>query len=266
MLRYAKNKGLRTMLLGSGIGPFTNDISKEKAIKALRATDVIALRDSNSLDIIKEFNLENNVYSTADMAFLLSPDSEATRLTKNILKKHKLEKNKYFVISLREWKFNAPGFEQSVAEVCDYISKKHNIVPVFIPVQPEKDLSISHQTANIMETNAIIIDKPLESINILPEIISGAKFTLSMRLHPIICSFVYAKPVIALSYDAKVSGFVNENNAGHCIDVSEVTKEKLLYLADNFENIDIDKNRERVAELKMQAEENITLALNNLKF
>ncbi|MBE6686327.1 MAG: polysaccharide pyruvyl transferase CsaB [Ruminococcaceae bacterium] len=265
MLRYAKKKGLNTMLLGSGIGPFNGEQSKKKAKQALECTDIIALRDTNSLEIIKGFDLKNKIYSTADMAFLLSSDSEATRLTKNILRKNNLKKDNYFVVSLREWKYNAPDFESAVAAACDYIAKKHNIIPVFIPVQPEKDLSISRQTASIMETEAVIIDRPMESINILPEIISGSRFSLSMRLHPIICSFVYSKPVIALSYDTKVSGFVEENNAGLCIDVSEITKDKLIEFADKLENLKTETNRQKICELKAQAEENITLALNNLK-
>ncbi|MBR5515344.1 MAG: polysaccharide pyruvyl transferase family protein [Clostridia bacterium] len=265
MLRYAKKKGLNTMLLGSGIGPFVNESGKQKAMKALESADVIALRDTNSLDIISEFGFKNKVHSTADMAFLLSSDAEATRLTKNILKKNKLKKDNYFVVSLREWKYNAPGFEESVADTCDYIAQKYNITPVFIPVQPEKDLSISNHTVSIMKTDAIIIDRPLQTINILPEIISGARFTLSMRLHPIICSFVYSKPVIALSYDAKVSGFVIENNAGLCIDVADINRGNLKELADRLDLIDTTVNREKVAELKAQAEENITLALKNMK-
>lgn len=264
MLKYAKKKGLRTMLLGSGIGPFVNRSGSDQAREALSCTDVIALRDSNSLDIIEQLGMADKAVPTADMAFLISPEANANRITSKIMKENSLNADNYFIVALREWKYNAPDFERSVAVTCDYLAQKYSLIPVFIPVQPEKDLAISRLTASLMTTKAVIINRPEYNLTILPGLSVGARFTLSMRLHPIICSFVYARPVIALSYDAKVSGFVEENNAGLCIKVEDVTEDKLKSLSDKLDDINPNTNKESVDALKKLAKKNIDIALENL--
>lgn len=264
MLKYAKKKGLRTMLLGSGIGPFVNQSGAEQAHDALSCTDIIALRDSNSLDIIEQLGLGDKAVPTADMAFLLSPEANANRITSKIMKENSLKENNYFIVALREWKYNSPDFERSVAATCDHLARKYSLTPVFIPVQPEKDLAISRLTASYMTTPAVIINRPEHNLTLLPGLSVGARFTLSMRLHPIICSFVYARPVIALSYDAKVSGFVEENNAGLCIKVEDVTEDRLKSLADGLDTFNPNTNKESVDILKTQAKKNIDIAIENL--
>jgi len=265
MLKYAKKKGLRTMLLGSGIGPFVNKASSEKAKEALLSTDLIALRDTNSLDIINGLGLSAKAHSTADMAFLLSSKASKNRITAKVMKDNGLTENNFFIVALREWKYNAPGFEKSVAAICDHLAEKHGLIPVFIPVQPEKDLAISKNTISLMKSKAVLINMPEESLKLLPGLSLNSKFTISMRLHPIICSFVYSKPVIALSYDTKVSGFVEENNAGLCIDVTEVTEDKLLAMAKDLDGFNTNTSADGIAQLKENAMKNIDLAVNLMK-
>lgn len=265
MLKYAKKRGLRTMLLGSGIGPFVNEAGADKAKKALETADLIALRDSNSLEIIEQLGLGGKAHSTADMAFLLSPDAGNNRVTSKVMKANSLKPGNYFIVALREWKYNAPEFEKSIAAACDYMSEKYDLIPVFIPVQPEKDLAISRATMALMRTPALLIDQPEDSLKLIPGLSVGARFTVSMRLHPIICSFVYSVPVIALSYDAKVSGFVEENKAGFCIDVEKVTEDELLKFVDEIPHINIDANKENIEQLRESAKKNISLAKKNLK-
>ncbi len=268
VLSYAKRKGLNTMLLANGIGPFVHKASHKKLIKALKACDLITLRDDNSYDTVKELGFGDKAHLTADMALMFSTETSSDKHLERLLKSNDIAANGYFTVSLREWKKTVPDFEKKIACCVDHMANKYGLTPIFIPVQPDKDIDISRNVMAHMKTKAVIVESQLENIDFIARIISGGKYTLSMRLHPIICSFACSIPCIGLSYDEKVWHFMSENSAGSCLDVMDLTEEELISAIDSLPNEDpslSEKRTELLKTMKDRAKKNIDYAIDAMK-
>lgn len=219
MLGMAKKCKLKTMLLANGIGPFNSESSKKTAMKALRGVDLITLRDEGTYEMITRVLPENEAVLTADLA-LISPyvltDDETDDTAGD-----------YFLVSVREWSGNAPGFEKTVADCCERICEKYSLRALLLPMQPQKDTEISLRIADMMKCGADV-SRSHDSISSRARLIAGARFVLSMRLHPLICAAMNSLPAIALTYDDKVTNFMKEQSAGVIIGADTVTEKALL--------------------------------------
>jgi len=81
--------------------------------------------------------------------------------------------------------------------------------------------------------------------------LSSAKFCLSMRLHGAIFSAVMEKPFIALNYNPKVKGFVDEINKNYLIELRNIN---VKILKERFKKLSFGKRESRNFEaLKQKA-------------
>lgn len=268
IIKMARRQNIKVMLLSNGIGPFLKERNKKRVLSALKYIDLITLRDSASMKFLNEYNADKNAVATADVSFLYTPQILGNQklYKQNLLKQYGIS-GKYFVVSLREWKRNAPDFESIIARCCDYVSEKYKLIPVFIPLQPEKDLLISKITASKMKQHSIIISKDVKSFSVITNLISGSEFSLGMRLHNIIYAVTCGIPVIGLSYDDKVKNFICENNIGKYFDTENIVEDELILELDNIlqgKKQDYDSSKIRINQLHEAANSNITAALSLL--
>jgi len=207
VINTAVRGGARTMLYANGLGPIRGEVNRERVRRTVRRIDTVTLRDENSLGELKNFDLKPGAQLaiTADAAFSLVPMSPE-RMTE-VTALLGLAGERYFVISVRSWKYLARSFDEDMAAFADRVALEHGLTPVFIAMQPENDTEISRRIAARMHTRSRVFEEALTTEQYM-SIIAGAAFVAAMRLHVVIYGAKTGTPCIGLVYDPKVAAMM----------------------------------------------------------
>ena len=255
-IKSAKKYGLKVMLYANGIGPLVKEENKKRASKVLDSVDVITLRDEESGYVLKELGVSKpEIIVTADPAFSFETD------VKDISKDFCIEGD-YFCISVRNWSESDEKVIAGMASMADYISEKYSLIPVFVPMQFDKDLNPGRIIASKMKNKAVVIHKKLTLKQIF-SLIKYSKAVVAVRLHMLIFGATMGIPSIGIDYDPKIKGFQKHIGVPYVLE-----KEDIQNLA--FENVidDFMANREQLSkvleeqlvEIKQKAKENAKIA------
>ncbi len=258
VINLALKCGLKVMLYSNGIGPLNHAGSRERTRDVLNKVDLITLRDKASEQLLKEIGVNKpGILVTADPALGLDCiDKDAGR---KVLEEYEVpEGRKLIGISVRRWAENCRDFEQVLASVCDYISEKYGMYPVFIPMQIERDLVISQSIAARMKTEAAVINKRY-SVQEIMSVVANMEMCIGMRLHSLIYAAVSSIPLIGLVYDPKVSSFMEHTHQTLFAGVRELDEKMLKSLVDKC----IEKRDEIAEDLKANQKELKAQALLN---
>ena len=266
IIKLAQKCRLKTMLYANGIGPITKRRNRTLVSRILNKADIITLRDDKSDEELKRLKVTMpKIVITADPAFTL--DTEVSLSGKYYTNRAGVpEGTKVCVVSLRDWKNSSLNFESDMAKLCDYAAEKHNIHPLFVPMQYPDDMDIAQRIMGLMKTKAYIINREL-SVAEMFSVLSEATLLLGMRLHSLIYATTLEIPAMALVYDPKVSAFMESLNQPDYVnvekfDLSEAKEflDKMIYEEQNRKQILHETN----ATLKKKAEENAMYAINLL--
>lgn len=77
LVKAAKGKNKKVLLLGQGVGPLNNFLAKRWASSAFSMADAVSVRDPGSLTTLQSLGVKRPVRITADCAFLLPQPKEA---------------------------------------------------------------------------------------------------------------------------------------------------------------------------------------------
>ncbi|MCL2616616.1 MAG: polysaccharide pyruvyl transferase CsaB [Defluviitaleaceae bacterium] len=208
VINTAVRSGARTMLYGNGIGPIRGVANNERVRRTIKRIDMITLRDENSLEVLRGFELAPNarLALTADAAFALMP-LDAARI-EQVLGGFGLTGERYFVISVRNWKHIARSFEEDIAAYADYVAETYGLTPLFVAMQPENDTEMSRRIAARMKSRSRVFEQALSTDQYV-SISAGAVFIAAMRLHVVIYGAKTGTPCIGLVYDPKVTAMMH---------------------------------------------------------
>lgn len=267
ILKLALMCKIKVMLYGNGIGPLNGKRNRTITRNILNKVDLITLRDDLSDKLLCEIGVNvPPIKITADPAFTLRalnlPD------TKGLLSDARVPDGmKYAIIAVREWKSAVSGFDDILAKSLDELYEKHGIAPVFVPMQYKADSEIARAIISKMKNKGYFIDKALE----VPEIFSliqGSQITVGMRLHTLIYATTLGVPVIALSYDPKVTAFMQSINQPLCLNVETLSEVDMKQMLDRLVGeLDIRRSEleKSLVDLRQKAEENAELAIGLLE-
>lgn len=266
ILRLALKNKVKVMLYGNGIGPLCKKRSRVLTRKCLNKVDLITLRDDLSDKLLSEIGVNvPKILITADPAFTLHFDGLSA--PHMLLRSAGIpEGAKYAVIAVRPWKHAVQDFEGTVAAFCDELCQKHGIIPLFLPMQPKEDIPFSRAVMAKMKTEGHIIEDALD-IDKVFSLISCSELAVGMRLHTLIYATTLGVPVIALSYDPKVTAFMQSINQPLCLDVENCTEKELCgMLSELMENLPERRKQLSVSldALRCKAEQNADLAVELL--
>jgi len=266
LIRLAKLCGTKTYVYANGIGPVTKSTNRKAVRNILNKVDMITLRENDSENELKTMGVTKNLYVTSDPVFSLSP--EKSEITSVYLKaKGLLENEKYFVLSVRDWKTKEENFEEETVKFINSFSSKHNLIPVIIAMQPERDSIISEKICKKINCKYVFINDVIKYDRHL-KILEDAEFCIAMRLHTLIYAAKTGTPSIGIVYDPKVSSMLEYTQQGSIIDIKEVTEKVLNECAENIlSNKDSlsERLKERAKELTTLAKENAVIAAELLK-
>ena len=149
-----------------------------------------------------------------------------------------------------------------MAVLADFIFKKYDLIPVFVPMHPKKDFDITKKIIGLMKNREYA---KFLGVNYftgdLISLIAKAEFILAMRLHTIIYAIKTATPILGLIYDPKVKGIMDEINLSYYVDVKEINLTQLQDFVDK-----ISKGKAKISqEIKIYNDKLKTRAVvNNL--
>ena len=266
VMYLAKLLGKPVMLYGQGIGPLNGKWARLATRFVCRKLDLITVRDSKSLAVLTDLGIEKPpAVLTADPVMAMHPvDKMSGRL---ILRRYGMEGAKRLVgISVREWQ-HIDDFKLVLARVADVLVSEYDARVLFLPLQYPDDLAISHEVVALMkEKEQVAVVAERCSIGDFLSLVGNMQLIISVRLHALIFGAVMQVPVIGLSYDPKIEGFLEGINSTPVGNLTNVTVDGLLerirLVMDNEELL-AEQNR-HVANLRNNALKNAELAIEML--
>lgn len=263
----AKKLKLKVMFYANGIGPINKPMNTDFSRKILNRADVITVREILSYNELKKMGITKpKIILTADAALAVKVD-EHISLQKILASEGIPLDGKYAGFSVRK----CPGFEkhehgkyeQTIADIADYVYSKYNLKPVFIPMEYQVDIITIKNIVSKMKTKSYVINGN-HSVSETFAIIGKMDIMIAMRLHALIFSAYMNVPIIGISYQPKVEGFLEYVNQPSVSNVKELTFDNLRLKIDFvMQNQDTIKAElaESVDALINKAEENSRLAI-----
>lgn len=262
ILKLALAAKIPVMLYANGIGPVNNSKNREKVAKILNKADVITLRDEKSMEEILNMGVTTNAVVTADPALSMSGVDNGCA-QKLLIKENINTDKKILGISIRNWKECRDDFWTSFAAGVDEICEKYDMTPVFIPLKQPEDAEISKIVKSLMKTPGYVLDKSYSSEEIVG-IFGECEMIIGMRLHSVIYAAAKSVPAIGISYDPKVSGFVEYLNTCKTVELGDFSADKIISEADeiikNYNDIK-EKLQEKSQEFKEKTTQTAKIAI-----
>ena len=197
VVKMAQMLGKKTLFIAQGIGPLTLPRSRKLVAAVANKLNAITVRDPDSAALLREIGVFHPpIEVTADPALLLSPSIPSQKSG--------------FGVALRPWHGQEQLGAQTAAACFLRLSGE---TPRLLPMQPGSDTLIAGQFAGAWAAlgGAAGPARPSPATQGLPallSIIAGCDMMVGMRLHALILAAAAGVPSVALSYDPKVSAFM----------------------------------------------------------
>ena len=225
-LRRAKKLGCKVQMFGCGIGPLMFNTDRRMSASVLnRYVDALTLRDPDSLALLKEIGVtEPEIILAADP--VLSVPACDEKLTEKFMAENGLKPDgHYLCLGLRDW----AGFDEKVPAIADslrYAYKELGLTPVFLSMNYAKDYPTSKQVAEAAQLPCVMLPEITEP-GLAIGVMSKMKLVMAMRLHSLLFAANSGVPSVGISYDPKVSSFVEYTGCGKCLELEELTADAL---------------------------------------
>lgn len=226
-LAAAKLLGNKVDMYGCGIGPVTGKRDMGLVTKVLNSSvDSITLREEDSVEELARLGVTKPVIElSSDPALALG--RTGAEETEAFLKKHGLTPDgKYLCFMLRTWYGfldKAPAF----AKCAEYAYETYGLTPVFLALNTERDNIAAGQVLQHLHCPSHVICETTEP-ELLISLLSYMQAAVSMRLHGLILSSLSGVPLCGVSYDPKIESFLKYLGTGTCVDLKEVTEDRLI--------------------------------------
>ncbi len=223
----AKRMKNAVMMYGCGMGPIV-DNRDEKLIRRVlnNDVDVITLREKFSLSELERMGVTGPELIVSSDPALTLPASQEDRISEELMKNGLRSEGEYVCFSVRSWS----GFAdkaKAFAEAADYVSEKLGLTPVFLLINHMEDGTATDTVRALMKKEAAVISDAMDSALTIG-ILSRMRAVVSMRLHGLIFASSQGIPIVGVSYDPKVTAFLDSVGNENCIQFEELTAEKLI--------------------------------------
>ncbi|WP_137792013.1 polysaccharide pyruvyl transferase CsaB [Bacillus sp. E(2018)] len=237
IMMLARMAGKPFFIYAQGMGPIDKTVSQILTKMMLKKAGKITLRDTGSIQLLKEIGLRNDMELVPDpvLGFHLKEAKSEWYVQQGFTKP-------VLTVSVREWP-TTKDFKSKVAEALDDFILKGNEV-VFIPMHDKHDDDTSREILGKMKQKAWIAPYDA-SIEEKVSIIGLSDMLLAMRLHALIFAGIMNTPFIALSYDPKIDAFSEQANQpvfAH-VDGDWTGEELALALANHLEVLPQEKEK-----------------------
>jgi polysaccharide pyruvyl transferase CsaB len=206
IIYLAKAMGCKVMILGQGIGPLKRSVSKYLATVCLNRTDLITVRDNESLQLLSKLGVcKPPIHLTADPTLLLTPCSMEE--SKTILSRLGFGNGEPFIVaSFRRW-HQIQELERIAAKTLRILSDQLSTKILLITMQLPDDVIIAKRISELAQSPNIVVQPEPWSPSQLLGILNNSSLVIGMRLHSLIFAATVGIPSVGLAYDPKVESF-----------------------------------------------------------
>ncbi len=219
-IRQAAKHGCRVMMYGCGIGPVSGEKYQRLVQRGLQKNvDLIALRDPESRETLEKFGVNApRIQVTADPAMLMQGDEGGAQ---RYLERNGLDPDgKYCMFVLRPWE-DAQQRMDALSAAAEHVWNQYGLTPVFFSFEPNRDQEFNAQVAQRTQAPCVMLP-PISDGAVICGLLAKMELVVSMRLHALIFSCSQQTRIVGISYDPKVSGFMNYLGSENCLELSQV--------------------------------------------
>ena len=252
-LRAAKKRGCKVMMYGCGIGPINRAGNRKMAAKTIdRSVDRITLRDDNSRHELTDMGVTRpDIRVSADPTIIL--DAAPAEVVSLAMEQSGIDPNgRYIGFGLRHWK-GLDAALPAIAAAANYAYEKHGLTPVFVPIEFPSDLTPAERVGSLLRCPWYAV-RTRQPIEVTIGILARMKTVVGIRLHSLMFSAGQGVPVVGLSYDIKVDGFLKYIGSRTCLQLRTVQADELCRLIDECVSGALDGEVRRTAQMLRERE------------
>jgi len=207
IIYLAGRLGVPVMIYGQGIGPVRTGPGRWLVSAVVNGVDLITVRDSRSIRELKRLGVTRPpVKLSADPALALEPAAESDR-ARSLLHREGVPLDGRPLVGLcpREW--GGHELAEGLARLADQVTERLGARVVLVPLHLPEDLSLAAGIARRSERGVHVLRRPLPVRDLLG-VFGQFSLVVGVRLHALIFAAVNRVPMVGISYDPKVEGFL----------------------------------------------------------
>jgi len=208
VLALAAALSRRTMVYAQGIGPLRRGWIRRFTRAVLARTDLITVRDDDSLRQLRELGVSGTVHVVADPAFALTPAPDVH--IRELLGPRGTPR---IGVVVRPWGDNA--YVEVLIEALRAARDLTGAQIVVFAFHPAHDMAISRAAADTLGARIVADLHPREMM----AAVATLDLLVGVRLHALIAAISAGVPAVGLSYDPKVDGLFRRIGIGHLLAV-----------------------------------------------
>ncbi|NLJ71718.1 MAG: polysaccharide pyruvyl transferase CsaB [Syntrophomonadaceae bacterium] len=206
IVALAKMLGTPVMFYAQGVGPINQRVSRFLMRLVANKVDFITVRDMESGELLTRLGVTKPPRKiTADPVFALKAEERDYIKTGKILAEINPEKAKMIGVSVRQW-HELAGYRTELARLLDDLANDAYKI-IFIPLAYPQDIAESEEVANLMVKQPYILNEALSSTEHIA-LIAQLDFLIGIRLHSLVFAAQGGIPFAGISYDPKVTAFL----------------------------------------------------------
>lgn len=218
----AKMQGTKTVYYAQGAGPLNKKWSRKLTALTLNRFELLGVRDQGSKNLLKNTGVKKEIELTVDPVFALyDPLNNMRQQIKGQIE---------VGISVRPWSVE---YLAELAAGLNQFARDKNIKFILFPMHQGSDDEISRRLKERLEAEAEIHKLPLLPAAALKSF-SQLDLFVGVRLHSLIFALLNQIPLLALSYDPKIEGLLEELDYLPLIKLEDL---KAAELAEGLESI-----------------------------
>jgi polysaccharide pyruvyl transferase CsaB len=208
LLALAAVLSRRTMVYAQGIGPVRRGWIRRLTRAILDRTDLITVRDDDSLRRLRELGVRGVVHVVADPVFALDPAPDVH--VRELLGPRGAPR---IGVAIRPWGDNA--YTEAVIDALQAVRESTGAQVVVFAFHPGRDLAISRAAADALGGRIVADLHPREMM----AAVATLDLLVGVRLHALIAAIGAGVPPVGLSYDPKVDALFRRVGTGHLLSV-----------------------------------------------
>jgi polysaccharide pyruvyl transferase WcaK-like protein len=233
LIKLAKEHGKKVLIIAVGAGPILQEKSKQMYKCAIDACDYITVRDEFSKYVIEnDLKANKKPQVSGDPALLLSNQlahKEYDSWTNVNIAMSIMPFGKSNFQNLN-WYKNDRYYINMYKEIIKYFYEKNNNIVFNLFSTESSDYNTIYELKNEIQSKNILPMENLKIVNVnnltsLINFYSKQKIIIGTRMHSLIIAYTQSLPIVAISWQDKVKGFMQYIDLmENCIELNEVSE------------------------------------------
>ena len=208
-----------------GIGPIRRPKGQKSGHAMCFRGDYDRRRDSESRMELQRLGLQYRpIHVTADAVLSMPP---VDKIRFYLLKKTRHRRVTFHIsgIAIRNWQ-HMTHYKEEIVKAADELVRILGARIIFIPMQYPADAEAASDVAALMKEPATVLKESYNTVEFMA-LMGCMDVVIANRLHALIFASIMQVPVVAISYDPKIDGFISLIGETLCGTMETVTAKAL---------------------------------------